>query len=218
MSVNLQSRRITLVGASGTLGSQVLSALLATGIHHVSVIVRPTVARAFDEKVTVHRVDLDDVAPLTRCLEEQEVLIMTLNPENYGKQIPLIQAAAAAGVQYIVPTEFGSDPTHERLNRNIFLAEMQRPFRSLIEELGVSSWIGVVNGLFLDFNIRNGFWGLDIRNRKVRLHDDGRVKINTSTVSWVGTSLARFFSMPEEFVQKHRNNWIFFQLLFGQPA
>ncbi|KAJ5341705.1 hypothetical protein N7541_010829 [Penicillium brevicompactum] len=210
MSVELLSRRITLVGASGTLGSQVLSALLDTGIHHVSVIARPTTSRIFNEKVTVHRVDLDDVVSLTRCLKGQDVLIMTLNPENYGKQIPLAQAAAAAGVQYVVPTEFGSDPTHENLNRSIFLAEMQRPFRSLIEELGVSSWIGIVNGLFFDFNIRNGFWGLDIRNRKVRLFDDGQVKISTSTVSWVGTSLARFFSMPEDFVQKHRNNWIFF--------
>lgn len=210
MMVNLQSRRIVLVGATGSLGSRVLEALLDSGIHHISIIIRPENSRAFDNRVTVHRVDLDDVAFLTRCLVNQDVLIMSLNPESYAKQIPLIQAAAAARVPYVVPTEYGSDPTHERLNREIFLAEIQKPFRALIEELGASSWIGVVNGLFFDFNVRNGFWGLDIPNRKVTLYDEGQVKINTSTLSWVGISLARFFSMPEEFVRKHRNNWIFF--------
>ncbi|KAB8268082.1 hypothetical protein BDV30DRAFT_231024 [Aspergillus minisclerotigenes] len=207
---DLQSRRITLVGATGNLGSEILSALLASGIHHVSVIARPTTSKVFDDRVTVHHADFEDVPALTRCLEKKDVLIMALNPESYSKQIPLIRAAAEAQVRYIVPTEFGSDPTHETLNKEIFLARMQAPFRSLIEELGVSSWIGVVNGLFFDFNIRNGFWGLDLRNRKVMLYDDGQVKINTSTLSWVGASLARFFSMPEQFVRKHRNNWVFF--------
>ncbi|KAE8152541.1 hypothetical protein BDV25DRAFT_170218 [Aspergillus avenaceus] len=192
MTIDLQSRRITLVGATGSLGSEILSALLASGIHHVSVIARPTTSKGFDDRVTVHHADFEDVPAL-------DVLIMALNPESYPRQIPPIRAAAEAQVRYIVPTEFGSDPTHETLNREIFLARMQTPFRSLIEELGVSSWIGVVNGLFFDFNIRNGFWGLDLQNRKVMLYDDGQVKINTSTLS-----------MPEPFVRKHRNNWVFF--------
>ncbi|KNG90617.1 hypothetical protein ANOM_001321 [Aspergillus nomiae NRRL 13137] len=210
MAIRLQSRRITLVGATGSLGTQVLSALLATGVHDVSVIIRPGASTVFNERVAVYPVDLDDVDALTWCLEGQEVLIMTLSPDGYKKEISLIKAAAAARVPYIIPTEFGSDPTHQRLNSEIFLAEMQRPFRALIEELGVSAWIGVVTGLFFGFNIRNGFWGLDLAKRSVRLYDDGRVPINTTTLSWVGTSLARFFSMPDDFVQRYRNQWVFF--------
>lgn len=208
--VNIQSRRIVLVGATCALGSHILEALLDSEVHHISVITRPENGRIFDSRVCVNRVDLDDEASLARCLVSQDALIITLSPESYGKQISLIRAAAAARVPYIVPTEFGSDPTHERLNREIGLAEMQKPFRALIEELGVSSWIGVVNGLFFDFNVRNGFWGLDIRNRKVKFYDDGQVKINTSTLSWIAISLARFFTMPDEFIQQHRNAWIYF--------
>ncbi|GLA70809.1 hypothetical protein AtubIFM55763_000983 [Aspergillus tubingensis] len=208
--VKIQSRRIVLVGATGALGSHILNALLDTGVHHISVITRPENGKIFDNRVSVNRVDLDDEASLVRCLISQDALIIALSPESYAKQISLIRAAAGARVPYIVPTEFGSDPTHERLNREIGLAEMQKPFRALIEELGVSSWIGVVNGIFFDFNVRNGFWGLDIRNRKVTFYDDGQVKINTSTLSWIAISLARFFSMPDEFIQQHRNTWIYF--------
>ncbi|CAG8947183.1 unnamed protein product [Penicillium salamii] len=210
MSLTIQPRRITLVGATGSLGSQVLAALLAEEANHqVSVITRPGSTHVFDERVKIHRVDLDDIASLTHCLKSQDVLLMTLSPESYAKQVPLIHAAAAAHVPYVVPTEFGSNPTHPQLNRKIFLAEMQRPFRELIQELGVSSWIGVVSGLFFDFNVRNGFWGLDLRNQKVRLYDDGDVRISTSTLSWVGTCLARFFAMPDSFIQQYRNDWIF---------
>ncbi|GMG11283.1 unnamed protein product [Aspergillus oryzae] len=208
--VNPEFRSIVLVGATGTLGSHILQALLDTTAHHISVIIRPGNGGVFDDRVFVNRVDLDDETSLARCLVGQDVLIITLSPESYAKQTSLIRAAAAARVQYIVPTEFGSDPTHERLNREIGLAEMQKPFRALIEELGVSSWIGVVNGLFFDFNVRNGFWGLDIRNRKVTFYDDGQVKINTSTLSWIAISLARFFSMPDEFIRQHQNDWIYF--------
>ncbi|KAI0548528.1 hypothetical protein F4679DRAFT_310942 [Xylaria curta] len=148
-------RNVTLVGASGTIGAPILSALLAAG-HKATVLTRPTSTAKFPSGVTVHAGDYSDEDFVVNSLEGQDVLILALAFTAYDAQIPLIKAAAKAGVSYIVPCEFGSDPVHPKLNAEIQMMNMKAPFRKLIEELGVSSWIGVVNNPWVEFCISQG--------------------------------------------------------------
>lgn len=113
---NRQGRKITVVGGSGNIGSHIVTALAASGIHEVSVISRPESTAKFPASVTIRRGAYDDETFLSAALNGQGVLIITLGFQAMDAQEPLIRAAARAGVPYVVPCEFGSDPTSEYLS------------------------------------------------------------------------------------------------------
>ena len=209
MSATNQTRNITLVGGSGTVGAPILSELVAKG-HNVTVLSRPDSSATFPSTVTVHREPHDDESFLEGVLKGQDVLIFALHHSAYETQIPIIKAAAKVGVPYIVPCEFGSDATNDKLNSRIALMNMKRPYRKLIEELGVSSWIGVTCNPWFDFSMRLGFFGLDAKTRTARIFDDGQVKTNFTTLRRVGESLAALLALPETELAQYKNDWVYF--------
>lgn len=148
-------------------------------------------------------------------MKGQDVLIIALAFTAYDAQIPLIKAAAKAGVPYIVPCEFGSDPTHPKLNAEIDVMNVKAPFRKLIEDLGVSSWIGVVSNPWVEFSIRLGLYGIDLKKRTAAFYDDGNTKANFTTLKRVGESLAALFALPEEELAKHKNEFVYFSSFYA---
>ncbi|ETS82781.1 hypothetical protein PFICI_04657 [Pestalotiopsis fici W106-1] len=208
-----QGRKITVVGGSGNVGSRIVTALVEAGIHEVSVISRPESQATFLASVQVRRGAYDDEAFLASALAGQDVLIMTLSFQASDAQKPLIRAAAAAGVPYVVPCEFGSDTTNEPLCREIFFLEAKKQYRNLIEELGVSSWIGVVNNPWFDYCLPLGFFEIDVKNRTATYFNDGSYKANFTTMGRVGTSLAALLSQPDAKLAEHKNRWVYFSSL-----
>lgn len=144
-----QSRSITLVGAGGTIGKHILEALLAQGLHRITILTRAGSSASFhksaSDAVTVHPVDYTDTAALVPLLRGVDVLVVTVAPTAYPVQTPLFRAAAEAGVPYILPCEFGGDPDAP-LRRHLDFFSEKDAYRALVEELRVSSWIGVVCG------------------------------------------------------------------------
>lgn len=205
-----QTRKVTLVGATGNVGKHILDGLLAAG-HQVNVITRSSSNITVPENVTLHRGDYNDEAFLATALKDQEVLIAALTFGAYDAQTPLFRAAAAAKVPWIVPCEFGADPKAS-LNDHISLMKAKKPYRDLVEELGVSSWIGVVNGLWFDYVMRFGAFGLgiDAKARTASFFDDGNTKTNFTTLRRVGESLAAVLGWPEDELAKLRNDWVYF--------
>ncbi|KAI0433412.1 hypothetical protein F5Y09DRAFT_328968 [Xylaria sp. FL1042] len=208
MALAKQTRNVAIVGAKGTVGAPILTALLAAG-HNTTVLTRSCSATDFPSAVTVHVGDYNDEEFVLRALKGQEVLILALAYTAYDAQIPLIKAAAKAGVSYIVPCEFGSDPTHPKLNAEIQLMSMKAPFRKLIGDLGVSSWIGVVNNPWVEFSIRLGLYGIDLKKRTAAFYDEGNVKSNFTTLKRVGETLAALFTLPEAELSKYKNEFIY---------
>ncbi|KAF7532511.1 hypothetical protein G7054_g7883 [Neopestalotiopsis clavispora] len=202
-----QGRKITVVGGSGNIGSHIVKALVESGIHEVSVLSRPESEATFPDSVKVHRGAYDDEQEgfLASALAGQDVLILTLGFQAADAQKPLIRAAAVAGVPYVVPCEFGSDATNEPLCREVFFMNAKKPYRDLIEELGVSSWIGVVNNPWIDYCLPPGFFEIDIKKL-----DGGNYKANFTTMRRVGTSLAALLSQPEALLAQHKNRWVYF--------
>ncbi|KAG8165785.1 hypothetical protein KVR01_004337 [Diaporthe batatas] len=190
-----QTRKVTLVGATGNIGKHILDALVAAG-HQVSVITRSSSTVTVPENVTLHRGDYNDEAFLESALKGQDVLIAALAFGAYDVQTHLFRAAAAANVRWIVPCEFAADPKAP-LNDHMPLMKAKQPYRELVEELGVSSWIGVVNGLWLD-------------TKTAALYDDGDTKTNFTTLRRVGESLAAVLGWPEDELAKFRNDWVYF--------
>ncbi|KAF2968564.1 hypothetical protein GQX73_g4945 [Xylaria multiplex] len=209
-----QTRNVALVGAKGTVGAPILSALLAIG-HKITVLTRPGSSTDFPSDVTVHVGDYNDGEFALRGLNGQEVLILALGFNAYDAQIPLINAAAKAGVSYIVPCEFGSDPTHQKLNAEIQMMNMKASYRKLIEDLGVSSWVGVVNNPWVEFSIRLGLYGVDLKKRTVAFYDEGNVKSNFTTLTRVGETLAALFTLPEADLSKYKNEFVYFSSFYA---
>lgn len=206
-------RNVVLAGASGNIGKAILEGLLAAG-HKVTVLTRPessTAALLSSNLITVHRGDYHDEAFLANALHEQDVLITALAFTGYDAQRTLFTAAARAGVPWIVPCEFGSDP-HAPLNEHIDLMRVKRPYRALVEELGVSAWIGVVTNPWFDLMLALGGagFGVDMKARTASLFDEGTAKVSLTTRRRVGKSLAAVLALPEEELAALRNGWVYF--------
>lgn len=101
-------QKVALVGAAGSLGSEILKALLDAKFD-VTVISRAgsksTFSGVSDEKVVRGDYTLDF---FRRALEGQDALVTAVTSSAIDSQRVMIQAAAEAGVKRIVPSEFGS--------------------------------------------------------------------------------------------------------------
>lgn len=209
-------RKIAIVGASGGLGKHTVQALLAEGGHTVTAITRAESSAAFPEGVKVAKGPYDDEAFLVNALTGQDVLVLQVGIMVLDSQIPVIKAAAKAGVPYVIPCEFAQDNKHEKLNQEINLMTRKNKYRQLIDELGVSKWIGVINGPWFDWSFRMkywgtpvNYWGIDLKNKKASIFDDGSVKMNVSTLQKTGAGTAALLSLPEADLAKYAGDFIY---------
>lgn len=71
-------------------------------------------------------VDYDDETSLVEAMKGQQILIITLAVRAPpGTQSKLIRAASKAGVPYVMPNAWGTDPLNEKLMQDTFF---QKPF------------------------------------------------------------------------------------------
>ncbi|KAF9229700.1 NAD(P)-binding protein [Gyrodon lividus] len=110
MSTNTY-KSFAVAGVGKTVGPPIIkagSSLLARGAS-VLVLTRPSSNKVLPEGVKSVQVDYTDVSTVTATLEEHsvDVLISTLGGDGFAAQIPLADAAKAAGVKLYVPSEFG---------------------------------------------------------------------------------------------------------------
>lgn len=205
-----QPRNIAIIGGSGQIGTPTLAALLDVGIHTITAITRQDSTSSFPPKVKVLRGSYYNAAFVTSALQGQDVLIVVLGltvPTAVG--INIIDAAAKAGVPWVLPTEFGCDNGNQKLRSEVFAVTMKDPYRERIAQLGVSSWIGIVNNPWFEFSLKSGLFGIDIANRKARLYDDGAVKANTTTLRKVGKSVAGLLSLPDAQLAQFKNQFAY---------
>ncbi|KAK4947319.1 hypothetical protein LTR10_013687 [Elasticomyces elasticus] len=198
---------VALIGATGTLGSEILSALLAQPFpqYQITVITRsknPDIAS--HPRITIKEGSYDDHAFLVAALTGQDALVITLGFSVCHILQPLIiRAACEAKVPYILPCEFGSDTSNPRLISAIPVHSSKVDARKLVEELGTStdgtrtsSWIGIINNAWFDWSLAGGWFGIDIKFRKVTLFDGDGIKTYTSTIHMSGLTVARLFALP----------------------
>ncbi|ETI25745.1 hypothetical protein G647_02519 [Cladophialophora carrionii CBS 160.54] len=198
--------KIAIVGVRGNLGEYMAKSLLQTGIHRVTALTRadsPSL-NSMPAGLTIKKVNYDDPNSLIDALTGQDVLIITLAvtapPDTQDK---LIDAAAAAGVPWILPNEYGSDPSNESLQQDTLLGEGRVRARQRIERLGVSSWIGFCCSFWYEYSLAGapGTFGFDFAGKTVTLYDEGTTRINTTTWEQCGRATAALLSLkvlPED--------------------
>lgn len=78
------------------------------------------------EGVNAVTVDYDDETSLVEAMKGQQMLIITLAVRAPpGTQSKLIKAASKAGVPYVMPNAWGTNPLNEQLMQDTFF---QKPF------------------------------------------------------------------------------------------
>ena len=103
-------KSIAVAGAQSSIGKPAVQALASTSGVSVLVLTRKTTPRPdwLPEGVAHAGVDYDDVDGTAAVLREHKVEVVISLGSGIIQQIPLADAAKAAGVQLFVPSEFGT--------------------------------------------------------------------------------------------------------------
>ncbi|KAK5052051.1 hypothetical protein LTR84_002855 [Exophiala bonariae] len=205
--------RVAIVGATGSLGSSVLTALLAQSepLFSVTVITRPGSITPSSHKslvnhprITIKEGSYSDPEFLASVLEGQDAVVLTLSFNvSHELQPDIIRAACKAKVSYIIPNEFGSDTGNPALIEAIPMHQAKVDARKLVGELGVdehgnrtSSWIGIINNPWYDWSLPDGYLGIHPKTREVTFFDKGDLRVYMSTIELSGKATARVLSLP----------------------
>ncbi|RSL46383.1 hypothetical protein CEP51_015942 [Fusarium floridanum] len=203
-----QIKNVALAGATGSLGSCILQALVKTGRFNVTLLSRKAINN-FPSGVTVQVVDFESVSALTTALDGHDALIDATSAPDPSLAIRLIDAAVAAGVYRMIPPEFSADPSNTKTRS---LAAFQGKVKTLehIQKLaddGKITWTAICNHAFLDWGLRTKFLAIDLENRKISYLNDGNTAFPHTTLASVATAVANVLSKPEE--TKNRTCYIF---------
>jgi putative NADH-flavin reductase len=150
-------KTVAVVGAAGSLGAHIVSALLAANFT-VTAITRPTSTSTFPQGVPVRRADPSSFEELKAALAGQDAVVSASGaPAVIGAgQDPLIDAAAAAGVRRFIPSEYGhgahrfseDEPLKEIIGRKIRTLEYVKEKAQRNEGF---SWTAVATSMWFDW-------------------------------------------------------------------
>jgi uncharacterized protein YbjT (DUF2867 family) len=201
-------KTVTIVGASGSLGKPVLARLLESKNLKVRALTRASSKATYPSGVETVEVDFSSVESLTKALQGQDVLLSTLASTALGDQIKIIDAAIAAGVKRIIPSEFGSDVSVPQVAKlPVFAAKVQvREYLEKKASEGKISYTLFINGPFLDWGVANNFL-IDAAHSSLTLYDDGDAEFSSTTLASIADGVVGVIEHPAE----TRNRDVFVQ-------
>ena len=188
---------IAIVGATGQMGKHIIRGLLKNNKHQITALHRAGSNTDFPPSVKGALIDYSDPTTIVSALQGIDALVITMSvTAPPDQQSILIRAAAQAGVKWIMPNEWGVGKD-EKLGKDIFIGPKLAGYRKEIEDLGVSSWVGVACGFWYEYSLGAGinFYGFDFGNREVVFFDEGEEKISTSTWPLAGQAAANLLGL-----------------------
>ncbi|CDO72668.1 hypothetical protein BN946_scf184985.g87 [Trametes cinnabarina] len=198
MSSNLPL--VLVLGATGHTGGSIVKGLLASGKFRIAALVRPAslskpATNAFrDAGVEIRTGDLrDGVEKLTEALQGVNILISAVSAWVIEDQKDAFRAAKAAGVERLVPCDFGTPGA-----RGVRLLHDQKlAIRDFVKELGVGYtfidvgwWMQL--GLPLPERSANPF----MKTLSYEIYDKGDDKVLLTDLNHIGTYVARIVADP----------------------
>lgn len=194
-------KNVIIVGAGGQVGGHIVQQLLAEGKHKVTALTRPDSSSSMPSGVyDIRKGDYDQPDQLATAMVGQDVLIITMGAmAPASSSLKLIDAAAAAGVKYIVPNEWGTDRAQAQIGKDMMLAEGQIRICEYIESKGLK-WISIGCGFWYEFSLSGteARFGFDFKQRTVTLFNEGTTKITVTTWPQTALGLARVLALPLE--------------------
>ncbi|KAH8911598.1 oxidoreductase CipA-like protein [Coniochaeta sp. PMI_546] len=128
---------------------------------------------------------------MTDVLRGIDVVVSIVGNPGLDNQIPLIDAAVAAGVKRFIPSEFGSDPEHERNKPLPFYIRKLRILNHLKRKAAENqefSYTRVTTHAFFDWGITEGFL-LDPRAHKITIYNGGNTLFSVTTLRTIARAV-----------------------------
>ena len=191
-------KNVAVAGASGSLGSVVIHTLIDAGFT-VTALTRSGSSATFPSGIRVAKVDYNDVESLTTALQNQDAVVSTVGYAGMQGQTLLIDAAVAAGVKRIIPSEFGGDPEDPRTRAlPVFGHKVLVEHHTKKRVQGTSTTYTLIcNNEFFDWDLDNNF-GVDIKNKKIEIFDGGEHVYSAAPLNFVARGIAHVLHRPEE--------------------
>ncbi|KAG0307838.1 hypothetical protein BGZ99_001351, partial [Dissophora globulifera] len=190
--------KVAIVGAGGNVGKHLAASLLATGKHTVTAITRHDSANVPIAGVAIAKVDYTKQETLIEALKGHDALIITMSVTASPEiQTQIIDAAAAAGIPWIMPNEWGTDHDQKEYQRDIF-GVRQEKVRNYIDAKDCFNRLILTCNFWYEHSLCSAptMFGFDAEKRQATFYGDGTVKINTSTWDQCGRAVAALFSLP----------------------
>lgn len=209
--------RIALIGASGSLGFAILSAIL----EHFSASSVTVLTRASSDPSSlpagVHTTPIksySDLSELTTALSNHDILISALPTSIAQSTEPaLVKAAVAAKVRRFMPSEYTMDVCDSSYRvaaaengTSIAIARIEWADElTAMAERGEIEYTTIMPGMFPEYCVGGPkLWGYDLENRKAMLWDGGEHVCTGSTLQFTGRCVAAVLRMPEEETRNKR--------------
>ncbi|KAH7250866.1 hypothetical protein BKA59DRAFT_523596 [Fusarium tricinctum] len=177
-------KRILVVGATGSIGSIMLQALVKESSFTVSTLQRASSKGKLPSKVRV--ITIEDSYPsdaLVDAFSGQDAVINCMTSLAVSDQFRFVDAAVDAKVKRYVASEYGlnnNKPEARALN-SVFRekGEIQDYLRS--KEATGLEWMAIACGMWIKWSALHNFLGMHIKEKKFVLWDDGNGWFSTTT-------------------------------------
>ncbi|KAF2709433.1 NAD(P)-binding protein [Pleomassaria siparia CBS 279.74] len=200
-------KNVALIGASGTLGPSILTALNGSP-YKTFVLNRASSKSKYPNSSVITIPDDLDVQEVTKRFNEESIdaLILAISGAHVDAQKKLIDAAFASKVQLVMPAEFGScDSADERSIALMPLYTNKRDVRDYLVSFEQKerngrpklTWTALVTGHFFDWGLENNLLRIDINKKIAHLADGGNVKFSASNLSFIAKAVVKVLGQPE---------------------
>ncbi|KAK1641473.1 CipA protein [Colletotrichum phormii] len=195
-------KNVAIVGAGGNIGKAIAEELLKTGKHTVTAITRNESTSSLPIGVKKASVSYEDRKSVVAALKGQDFLIITLSlSAPPGTHTSFVQAAAEAGISYVMPNAYSINAHTEAIRRDIPITNAAMENIAEVQKAGLTS-ITLMNGFWCEYSLvaDPATFGFDLKNRTITLYDDGEQAIKVSTWAQCGRAVASVLShkiLPE---------------------
>ena len=212
-------KNVALIGVNSRIGPAILDALLASPEpFHIYLFLRPTSKPPPVQSRHITPITLPDPASvhdITKVLHHYDIefLVSALSAAQYELQKLLADASLAAGVRRYILADYGScrsdDPYILDLLPNFRRKrEVREHCMRLVEDQAACSsttinpdsqfsWTSIFTGHFFDYGLKSELLGLNIKEKKGILFDEGNDHWSTSTTAQIGKSVAATLETDE---------------------
>ncbi|RDH35989.1 NAD(P)-binding protein [Aspergillus welwitschiae] len=204
LKMSRQIKHVVIAGATGNLGSHILTALVSHGSFNIMVLTRKTGA-TFPAGVSAKVVDFSSPAELGLALQGQDAVVDAILSPDPTVSIGLIDAAVAAGVYRYIAPEFTIHPKYDK-TRSLPIFRGKAQIYDHLQKVANDqkiTWTAISNGAFLDWCLRTGFLNIDLIKKKVLLMNDGTRVFPLTVLPAVGTAVANALAQAEKTKNMH---------------
>ncbi|KAJ2982285.1 hypothetical protein NQ176_g1486 [Zarea fungicola] len=200
-------QKVVIAGATGNLGSVVLNKLVDSGKFSVTVLRREGPTSSAVPNINTVYADFNSVESLAAALFGQDALIVTLSAAALHLQKNLIDAAIAAGIHRILPSEFGSNLDNGNTRSLAVFAPKVQIQEYLISKAVTTplTYTFLYNSALLDFGLQSGFL-FDMSKYKPTIFNGGEAVFSATTMPTVGDAVISILLHLEE--TKNRSVYI----------